>query len=392
MKNPHSTRRLGLLTLSALALSLAAPGLAQTMTDLQTPGPPPAHALWLETLNLAKITTGYGTIQAGKSIDGNPIRLDGVVYPHGIGVHAASAFSIALHGAATHFSAVVGVDDEKKGTGSVTFAVLVDGKKAVQTPILHGGDKPLLLSVDLTGAQTLLLKVGDGGDGISSDHADWAGAEITLTSDTATKPESVPVPIPPVAPPRLTVPAFDPHPAIHGPRIVGATPGRPFLFLVPATGQEPLTYAAKNLPVGLALNPKTGIITGTLPKAGTTLVMLTVRGPLGTATRGLYLIGGEHKLALTPPMGWNSWDAYTRDVDDKKVRASADALVATGLAAHGYGYVGIDDTWEAGRDAQGRIQTNDKFPDMKALCDYIHAKGLKFGIYSSPGPKTCGGL
>lgn len=94
-------------------------------------------------------------------------------------------------------------------------------------------------------------------------------------------------------------------------------------------------------------------------------------------------------LALTPPMGWNSWNVWGTAVDDTKVRAAADSLVSSGLAAAGFIYVNIDDGWEAGRDAQGRILCNEKFPAMKALADYVHAKGLKLGIYSSPGPKTC---
>ena len=91
-------------------------------------------------------------------------------------------------------------------------------------------------------------------------------------------------------------------------------------------------------------------------------------------------------------MGWNSWNHFARDVDDADVRAAADALVSTGMRDAGYIYVNIDDTWEGQRDAQGNIQTNNKFPDMKALADYVHSKGLKIGIYSSPGPKTCAGF
>jgi alpha-galactosidase len=94
-------------------------------------------------------------------------------------------------------------------------------------------------------------------------------------------------------------------------------------------------------------------------------------------------------LALTPPMGWNSWNKFAEKVDDKAVREMADAMVSNGMKDAGYVYVNIDDSWEAGRDAQGNIQTNKKFPDMKALADYVHSKGLKIGIYSSPGPKTC---
>ncbi len=93
----------------------------------------------------------------------------------------------------------------------------------------------------------------------------------------------------------------------------------------------------------------------------------------------------------TPPMGWNSWNHFAKAVDDKTIRAQADAMVASGMRDAGYLYVNIDDTWEGERDARGEIQPNGKFPDMKALADYVHSKGLKLGIYSSPGAKTCAG-
>lgn len=96
-------------------------------------------------------------------------------------------------------------------------------------------------------------------------------------------------------------------------------------------------------------------------------------------------------LAATPPMGWNSWNKFRAQVSDKLVRETADAMAANGMKAAGYEYINIDDTWEAGRDAHGNILTNERFPDMKALAAYVHGKGLKLGIYSSPGPKTCAG-
>jgi len=95
------------------------------------------------------------------------------------------------------------------------------------------------------------------------------------------------------------------------------------------------------------------------------------------------------KAASTPPMGWNSWNHFNKNIDDATVRAQADAMVASGMREAGYIYVNIDDTWEGDRDAKGFIRPNSKFPDMKALTDYVHSKGLKLGIYSSPGPKTC---
>src|SRR5438309_1558393 len=102
--------------------------------------------------------------------------------------------------------------------------------------------------------------------------------------------------------------------------------------------------------------------------------------------------GADPITASAPPMGWNSWNHFAEKVSDAVVRAAADSLVSSGLRDAGYIYVNIDDTWEGQRDTQGVIHTNEKFPDMKALADYVHSKGLKLGIYSSPGPKTCAGF
>jgi alpha-galactosidase len=113
---------------------------------------------------------------------------------------------------------------------------------------------------------------------------------------------------------------------------------------------------------------------------------------------GTFLILGAPRaaqapiLAPTPPMGWNSWNHFAGKIDDATVRSQADAMVSSGMRDAGYLNINIDDTWEGQRDAQGIIHTNNKFPDMKALADYVHGKGLKLGIYSSPGPKTCAGF
>jgi alpha-galactosidase len=101
--------------------------------------------------------------------------------------------------------------------------------------------------------------------------------------------------------------------------------------------------------------------------------------------------GQQLQLAQTPPMGWNDWYQYRCTISDAVVRANADALVSSGMRDAGYTYVNIDDCWQGERDAKGVIHANSRFPDMKALADYIHSKGLKFGLYSSPGPKTCAG-
>lgn len=104
------------------------------------------------------------------------------------------------------------------------------------------------------------------------------------------------------------------------------------------------------------------------------------------------LQGQSSGIAATPPMGWNSWNHFHRNVTDAVIRAQAEAMVTSGMRDAGYKYINIDDTWEGERDAQGNILTNSKFPDMKALADFVHSKGLKLGIYSSPGAKTCAGF
>ena len=115
------------------------------------------------------------------------------------------------------------------------------------------------------------------------------------------------------------------------------------------------------------------------------LGFLTVAATLSSAA---YAVPAQ-SLAQTPPMGWNSWNHFHDKVDDATIRAQAEAMVSSGMRDAGYTYINIDDTWEGDRDAQGVIHPNAKFPDMKALADFVHSKGLKLGIYSSPGAKTC---
>jgi alpha-galactosidase len=124
-----------------------------------------------------------------------------------------------------------------------------------------------------------------------------------------------------------------------------------------------------------------------------TLAALEADAPKDLITRKLPLPAlrelASNGLALTPPMGWNSWNTFQDTIDDKTVREIADALVASGLRDVGYVYVNIDDGWQGRRDAHGILQPNSKFPDMRGLADYVHAKGLKFGLYTVAGPISC---
>lgn len=191
--------------------------------------------------------------------------------------------------------------------------------------------------------------------------------------------------------PYILTPATPATPRINGAKVFGVRPGSPFLFKIPATGQKPLSYSVQNLPAGLKVDNTTGIITGKLLKAGTYKMNFVVKNNLGEASEEFTVKCGN-LLSLTPPMGWNSWNCWGLSVSEEKVISSAQALISKGLIDHGWSYMNIDDGWEAEkRNAKGEIVPNSKFPDMKVLGNWLHDHGLKFGIYSSPGPKTCGG-
>ncbi len=174
------------------------------------------------------------------------------------------------------------------------------------------------------------------------------------------------------------------EPRITGPAVFGVRPGSPFLFTVTATGEGPMTFNADGMPDYFVVDFKTGRIAGKVEKAGEYAVTVSAKNARGTAERTLKIIVGD-RIALTPPLGWNSWNCWAGSVDEKKVRAAADAMVKSGLASHGWTYINIDDTWQGARKPPDYgLQPNEKFPDMKGLADYVHGLGLKLGIYSTP--------
>jgi alpha-galactosidase len=180
-------------------------------------------------------------------------------------------------------------------------------------------------------------------------------------------------------------------PRINGARIFGVRPGHPFLYTIAATGKRPLTFGAENLPAGLKVDAATGRITGSLEAPGEHRVTLNAQNAAGRATRELRIVCGD-RLSLTPPMGWNSWNAGGPHISAEKVRANAKAMVDTGLVQHGWSYINIDDAWQGQRGGKyNAIQGNEKFPDMKALCDDVHAMGLRIGIYSTPWTSSYAG-
>ncbi len=192
-------------------------------------------------------------------------------------------------------------------------------------------------------------------------------------------------------PGEILTPPPPPAPRINSPSVFGVTPGAPFLYTIPATGERPMEFSIDGLPAGLAVDGADGRITGVLKTAGEYAVVLRARNAQGQAEKKFKIACGD-RIALTPPMGWNSWNCWAQAVDQGKVLRSAHSLVASGLSQHGWAYVNIDDTWQGKRDgATLALQPNERFPDMKKLCADIHALGLRVGIYSSPWITTFAG-
>lgn len=345
--------------------------------------------LRVEDLNLKLMRQGWGSPKINQSVAGNPLRVGKATFRHGIGTHAESIFRIDLKGVAERFTAKVGVDSEAAGQAALIFEVFVDQKRVFRTPVMRSGDPALSVDVNLHHAKDLLLVVRPGVLGITWDHADWIDPVITLIPGAKKKPSAVAPYAGITEIPEIS--SGDPdYPEFHGPRVVGATPSRRFMFKVPFTGSGEVKITAAGLPSGLQIDPS-GMITGQINEPGEHSVHLTAKNKFGHAERTLRIVAGEHKLALTPPMGWNSWNAFGMNNSAQRTMGTAAAMVNKGLAAKGFRYINIDDGWQNGRTSEGEIKTTEKFGDMKKLADYVHAKGLLFGLYSSPGPTTCGG-
>lgn len=188
----------------------------------------------------------------------------------------------------------------------------------------------------------------------------------------------------------ILTPAAPLTPRYNGPAVFGVRPGSPVIYRIPVSGERPMKFSIDHLPEGLKLDAANGIISGSLNGVGEYRMTIHATNAKGSAEAPFSIVVGS-TIALTPPMGWNSWNCWGLSVSQQKVISSAQAIIDKGLADYGYNYINVDDAWEsAKRNADGTISTNEKFPDMKGLGDWLHSHGLKFGIYSSPGDRTCG--
>ncbi len=357
---------------------------------------PEERLVSLSSLDLLKVEQSYGSAQPNRTIQGRPLTINGERYTNGLGTHAESVVRIALDGLVKRFSAKVGLDDEARGQGAAVFRVIGDERELFHSGLLKTGQPAQSVDVKLKGIRRLLLLVEPGPDGTDNTHANWVDAKFVVTGETPqTIHRSKETPL-------ILTPKPGPKPQINSPRRLGVRPGNPVVYTIAATGQRPMHFTADPLPDGLTLDPDSGQFQGKLQQKGTYHIGLTASNALGKAQQALRIEVGE-TLALTPPMGWNSWNCWGCAVDQDKILASAQALVKTGLINHGWSYVNIDDCWMIkskakdplvngpARDDQGMLLVNRKFPDMTGLVKDIHTLGLKAGIYISPGPTTCQG-
>ena len=403
------------------ALALAALLLAAGCCSLWDCGAPEPGERFVESFNLSGATCGLGKrVQCGKSVNGNPLTVAGKTYAHGFGTRPESAVLFRANGKVTAFDALVAIDDEAKTAGSgksygkptANFKVWADGRIVWKSDDVKLGQKPVVAHVDLAGAKEIVLETTGGGAWTSFDaaHADWLDARFSY--DKGAKIEAVNDPDL-TAQLGILTPPEKPEPRINGADIWGVRPGHPVIFRVATSGERPLTFSAKGLPDGVTLDAK-GVLRGTAPKTpGNYDIEVSAANARGCATRTIRLAVGD-TISLTPPMGWNSWNTLCYRLTADKAKAAAKAMDASGLADHGWAYINLDDWWEMNnsgcpriemrkndfggredvvgpaRDAAGKIIPNRSFPDMKGLTDYIHSLGLKAGLYSSPGPRTCG--
>ncbi|MDR1742224.1 MAG: NPCBM/NEW2 domain-containing protein [Dysgonamonadaceae bacterium] len=356
-----------------LMLSLAVSGFAKTV--------------YIDELNVEYMLQDWGAPVANKSIMQTKFSVAGQEFERGIGTHSISRFLLNLEGKAKSISGWVGADDRNDFTCNMEFKILADQKEIWSSGVMHKGLPAKKFHLNLKGVKKIALIVAEAGDGIMYDHADWLEVKIETSGDVTAEPVR-PANIPKEK--YILTPKPEKTPRINSPKVFGVRPGSPFIYTVAATGERPMRFSVSNLPEGLVIDEETGFISGKLKTKGIYNIAVRAENALGSDTRIVRIEAGD-KTCLTPPMGWNSWNCWGLSVNEQKVKDAADVM-NTFLINHGWTYVNIDDGWEAEkRDENGVLHGNTKFSDFKRLSDYIHSKGLKFGIYSSPGPTTCGG-
>ncbi len=376
--------------------------LAGCLTQTRSAGP-----AYVDEFDLSASSCGYG-----KKV----CKLEG---KRGFYSHPESAVVFHSNGKVAAFDAVVGIPKGSKspyptyGKAGLTVRIWADDKIVATYEGIRAGETPKKVHVDLKGAKTIILETRSGGlwnDFVAAD-CNWVDARFTCEDGATLESETDEAIFAQLG--RLT-PEEKPEPQFNGADIWGVRPGHPVIFRIPVSGVKPIKFTAQGLPAGVTMDAR-GVLRGTAPKAkGDYDIVVTAVNKAGKAMKTIRLAVGD-TIALTPPMGWNSWNVWGFGLTAERAKASALAMEQSGLGDYGWAYINLDDWWEMNnsgvnrvetrmkdlglkepdctgpaRDAKGKINPNRSFPDMKGLTDYIHAFGFKAGLYSSPGYLTCG--
>ncbi|MDP4701601.1 MAG: NPCBM/NEW2 domain-containing protein [Saprospiraceae bacterium] len=333
---------------------------------------------YLDELPIKTFSDGIQSVVANVNQKGNPITIGGIKYKKGVGLESTSVMAFLLDKKGVRFSAEVGVDDMGNDSIPLRFFVLADRKIIFDSGEMLPGDKFKVVDVSIEGVGRLGLLVLGKGAGYPKNIGAWANASITVNHT------DYPKTIPNDGEKYLLTPAPSPMPKINSPKIFGAKPGSPFIYFIAATGEKPMVFKALHLPDGLKLDSLTGHITGSVHKNGIFPVELVAQNSLGVhAQKVVFKISDT--ISLTPPMGWNGWNSWAREIDQKKVIASSRALLNNRLIDYGWHFINIDDAWQGQRGGEfGGLLANEKFPSFGKMIDTLHQWGLKVGVYSTP--------
>lgn len=356
--------------------------------ELPASGPNGEEIIPLSSLNgFEYIENGWGTLQKDKSIDGNTLTVKGLRYASGIGAHASGKMVIQLNGTALSFHAVLGIDDETGGEGNCNYSVklrkLNGEESVVSSGSISGNPAEKAVNIDIENLpdyRYLIIEFPEGADGDSYDHVDIANAYFQWEYHNSSLPEFVSTKV-------LET-------GLDCATVLFSQPGVRFMHRLRSSNPD-LEISVRDLPSGLKFNQQRCLVEGIIQEEGVYSYSAITTDPDGNEViTPISLTVSSDLDQPTPWMGWLSWNVVQGDISQAVVETVADAFISQGLLDAGYNVLAIDDLWHADqRHSDGRpAEDLNKFPQgMKAAADYVHSKGLKFGIYSDAGTHTCAG-
>lgn len=340
----------------------------------------------LSSLDLTKTVSGWSghPAQANQSIDGNPITISGTKYASGVGTHGPSQIIVKLNGSVTDFHAVLGLDDETGTSGAFDYKVTLkseDGTaKVMAQGTIRSTHRSANIHVDVNGWKYLYLETTNGTDGNNtSDHVDWANAYLVFQDQNSTRP--------------CTVSEEEVGSRLACATTVFSQPGVRFMHKIRAANPD-AKLSVSHLPEGLKWNEKRNIVEGIAGEEGHYTYEVNIEIDGKTTTEPVDFTISKNLQHPVPFMGWLSWNAVQNEVSESIVKQVTDLFIEKGLYDCGWNTVMMDDWWHAPtRAADGSPQPDPKrFPNgLEPVSEYVHGKGMKFGLYTDAATKTCAG-